>query len=62
MPLAEMSATQPESHVFWNPGTGLFDVAVSRRKGPDLTIKNLPLHTADQLSTAIIETLRARYT
>ena len=62
MPFAEMSATQQESHVFWNPGTGLFDVAVSRRKGPDLILRNLPLHTADQLRKAIIDTLRERYT
>ena len=62
MPFAEMGARQPESHVSWNPGTRLFEVAVLRRNGPDLIIRNLPLHIADQLSAAIIEALRERYT
>jgi hypothetical protein len=57
-----MGGRQPESHVFWNPGTRLYDVAVFRRKGPDLIIGNLPLHTADQLRETIIEALRERYT
>ena len=60
MPFAEMGDTQPEPHVFWNPGTRLFEVAVFRRKGPDLIMGNLPLHTADQLSAAILEALRKR--
>ena len=60
VPFAEMGDTQPEPHVFWNPGTRLFEVAVFRRKGPDLIMGNLPLHTADQLSAAIIEALRKR--
>ena len=59
---AEMGGTQPESHVVWNPGTRLFEVAVSRRNDPDLVIKNLPLHTAEQLREAIIVALRERYT
>ena len=62
MPSGEMGGRQPESHVFLNPGTRLFEVAVFRRNGPDLIIGNLPLHTADQLSAAIIEALRKRYT
>ena len=62
MPFAEMGGRRPESHVFWNPGTRLFEVAVFRRNGPDLIIGNLPLHTADQLSAAIIEALHKRYT
>jgi hypothetical protein len=62
VPFAEMGARQPESHVFWNPGTRLYEVAVFRRKGPDLIIGNLPLHTADQLRETIIEALRERYT
>jgi hypothetical protein len=57
-----MGARQPESHVSWNPGTRLFEVAVFRRNGPDLIIRNLPLHTAEQLSKVIIEALRKRYT
>ena len=62
VPFAEMGGMQPESHVFWNPGTRLFEVAVLRRNGPDVIIKNLLLHTADQLREAIIEALRERYT
>ncbi len=62
MPFAEMGGRKPGSHVFWNPGTRLFEVAVSRRKGPDLVIMNLPLHTAEQLREAIIGALRERYT
>ena len=62
MPFAEMGARQPESHVSWNPGTKLFEVAVLRRNGPDLIIRNLPLHTAEQLREAVIEALRKRYT
>ena len=62
VPFGEVGGRQPESHVFWNPGTKLFEVAVFRRNGPDLIIGNLPLHTADQLSAAIIEALHKRYT
>jgi hypothetical protein len=62
VPFAEMSRKQPEPHVFWNPSTRLFEVAVLRRNGPDLIIKNLPSHTADQLREAIIDALRERYT
>ena len=62
MPFAEMGGRKPESQFFWNPGTGLFEVAVLRRNGPDLIIKNLLLHTANQLREAIIEALRERYT
>ena len=62
MPFAEMGARQPESHVSWNPGTRLYEVAVLRRNGPDLIIRNLPLHTADQLRETVIEALRKRST
>ena len=62
MPFAELGSRQPEFPVFWNPGTRLFEVAVSRRNGADLIIRNLPLHTADQLGEAIIEALRKSYT
>ena len=58
VPLAELGGRRPESHVFWNPSTRLFEVAVSRRNGPDLTIGNLSLHAADQLSAAVIGALR----
>jgi hypothetical protein len=62
VPFAEMGDKQPGSHVLWNPSTRLFEVAVLRRNGPDLIIKNLPSHTADQLREAIIDALRERYT
>ena len=62
VPFEEMGGRQPESHVIWNPGTRLFEVAVFRRNGPDLIIGNLPLHTAEQLRETIIEALRERYT
>ena len=62
VPFGEMGGRQPESHVFLNPGTRLFEVAVFRRNGPGLIIGNLPLHTAEQLSAAIIEALHKRYT
>jgi hypothetical protein len=61
VPFTELGGMQPESHVFWNPGTKLFGVAVFRRNGSVLTIKNLPLHTADQLREAIIDALRERH-
>ncbi len=34
---------------------------MSRRNGPDLITENLPLHTAEQLSAAMIEALHKRY-
>ena len=57
---AEMGDVQPQAHVFWNPGTRLFEVVVLRRSGPDLLIKHLSLHTAERLSEAIIDVLRER--
>ena len=56
-----MGGRQPESHVFFNPGTRQFEVAVFRHNGPDWIISNLPLHTAEQLREAITEALRERY-
>ena len=61
VPFAEMGDVQSQAHVFWNPGTRLFEVAVLRRSGPDLLIKNLSLHTAAQLREAIIDVLREPY-
>ena len=49
VPFAEMGGRQPESLVSWNPGTRLFEVRVFRRNGPDLIIRNLSVHTAEQL-------------
>jgi hypothetical protein len=60
VPFAELGGRRPESHVFWSPGTRLFEVAVFRRNGPDLIIGNLPLHTAEQLRETIIEALSER--
>jgi hypothetical protein len=62
VPFAELGGRQPESPVFWNPGTRLFEVTVVRRNGPDLIIRNLSLHTAEQLREALIDGLRERYT
>jgi hypothetical protein len=56
-----MGGMQPESQFFWNLGTGLFEVAIYRRNGQELIIKDLPLHTAEQLSEAIIDALRKGY-
>ena len=61
MPFAKMGSMPPESQFFWNPGTGLFEVAIYRRNVQELIIKNLPLHTAEQLSEAIIDALRKGY-
>jgi hypothetical protein len=62
VPFAELGGRQPESPVFWNPGTRLFEVTVVRPNGPDLIIRNLSLHTAEQLREALIDGLRERYT
>ena len=62
VPFEEMGGMQLEPHIFLNPGTRLFEIAVFRRNGPDLIIKNLPLDTADQLREAIIDALHERYT
>jgi hypothetical protein len=56
-----MGDMQAESHVFWNPNTRLFEVTVLRSNGPDLVIKNLLLHTAEELREAIIDALREHY-
>jgi hypothetical protein len=61
VPFDEMGDLQPESHVFWNPNTRLFEVTVLRSNGPDLVIKNLLLHTAEELREAIIDALREHY-
>ena len=62
MPIAALGGVRPESHAFWNPGTGLFEVAVLRRNGPDVIIKNLPLDTATEVREAIIAALGERDT
>ncbi len=60
VPFAEMGGMQPESQSLWNPGTRLFEVAVFRRNGPDLVVKNLPLQTAERLRAALIAALSER--
>lgn len=55
-----MGGTWPAPHGLWNPANGLFEVAVARRNGPDLLIKNLPLQTAERLSAAIVAALGER--
>ncbi len=63
VPIAELGdMQQPEPHVFWNPGTKLFEVAVFRRNEPDLILKNLSLWTATELREAIRAALRERDT
>ncbi len=61
VPITEISGIQPESYFFWNPGTKLFEIAIHRRGAPDLIVKNLSLHTAEQLREALIDALRERY-
>jgi hypothetical protein len=61
VPFTEMGSMQPEPHFFWNPGTKLFEIAIHRRDGPDLIVKNLSLNTAEQLREALIDALRERY-
>jgi len=53
--LDEIDDTRPASHSLWNPATNLSEVAVFRRYGPPLIVKNLPLQTADRLRKAIID-------
>jgi hypothetical protein len=59
VPFAKMDDTRlPASHGLWNPATNLFEVAVFRRHGPPLVVKNLPLPTAGRLRKALIDALR----
>jgi hypothetical protein len=60
VPFDEMDEAQPASHNLWHPATNLFEVAVFRRHGPPLVVKNLPPRTADLLRKAIIDALRGR--
>ncbi len=60
VPFDEMGGTWPAPQSLWNPATGLFEVVVARRNGPDLLIKNLPLQTAERLSAAIVAALGER--
>ena len=60
MPFDEMDGTRAASHNLWNPATNLFEVAVFRRHGPPLVVKNLPLRTADRLRKAVTDALRQR--
>lgn len=49
----EVDGMRPVSQSLWNPATNLFEVAVVRRNGGDLGVKNLPLQTAERLTAAI---------
>ena len=60
VPLGETGEARPLSGNLWNPATNLFEVAVSRRHGPPLVVKNLPPRTADLLRKAVIDALRGR--
>ena len=60
VPFDEMVGTRPASHAIWNPATNLFEVTVTRRHGPPLVVKNLPLRTADRLRSMVIDALRER--
>ena len=55
-----MDDTRLASDNLWNPATNLFEVAVFRRHGPPLIVKNLPLPTADRLRNKLIDALRER--
>ena len=58
--LDEVDGARPASDVVWNPATKLFEVAVFRRHGPPLVVKNLPPRTADRLRKAMTDALRER--
>jgi hypothetical protein len=60
VPFDEIDDTRPASDSLWNPATSLFEVAVFRRYGPPLVVRNLPLPTADRLRKSVIDTLRER--
>jgi hypothetical protein len=55
-----MDDTRPASDNLWNPATNLFEVAVFRRHGPPLVVKNLPPRTTDLLRKAMTDALRER--
>jgi hypothetical protein len=55
-----MDDKHPASDNLWNPATNLFEVAVFRRYGPPLVLKNLPPRTADLLRKAMTDALRER--
>ena len=56
----EMVGARPASRSLWNPATGLFEVAVSRRNGPNLVVRDLPLEIAERLEKEIADALRER--
>jgi hypothetical protein len=60
VPLDQMDEARPLSGNLWNSATKLFEVAVFRRHGPPLVVRNLPLPTADRLRKAIVYALRER--
>jgi hypothetical protein len=56
-----MGGRKPEPQFSWNPATGLVEIAIYRRNGQELIIKNLPLRTAEKLREAIADALRKGY-
>ena len=60
VPFDDVVGVRPGSFSLWNPGTNLFEVAVVRRGGPDLVVKDLPPQTAERLREAIAAALRER--
>ena len=58
MPFDEMDGTRPASHNLWNPATNLFEVAVFRRHGPPLMVRNLPLPIAELLRKSVADAVR----
>ncbi len=60
VPFDEMDGSRPTPHNLWNPATNLFEVAVFRRQGPQLVVKNLTPRTADRLRKAVTYALGGR--
>ena len=58
--LDEMDEARPLSGNLWNPATKLFEVAVFRRRGPPLVVRNLSIDAAARLRGAINGALRGR--
>ena len=58
MPFDEIDRTRPASDNLWNPATNLFEVAVFRRRGPPLIVRNLPLPIAELLRKSVADAVR----
>jgi hypothetical protein len=60
VPFEEMDGSRPTSDNLWNPATNLFEVAVFRRRGPQLVVNGLPPRAADRLRKATTYALGKR--